>query len=173
MTDMHEESRQYVTFRLAQEIFGVDVARTREILSMTPITKVPQTPVYMLGVINLRGQVVPVVDMRLKLNLDAQEQTEDSCIIVVEVQVDDEKIVVGAMADAVREVLEIRVDQIEPPPRLGTRLNTEYIKGMGKVCEEFLILLDIDRVFNSDELSIIQDTGYVSTVETERDLAEA
>jgi purine-binding chemotaxis protein CheW len=173
MTDMNEGSRQYVIFRLAEELFGVDVARTREILSLTPVTRVPQTPDYLLGVINLRGQVVPVVDMRLKLNLDAQEQTEDSCIIVVEVQVDGEPIVVGAMADAVSEVLEIRADQIEPPPRLGTRLNTEYIKGMGKVGEEFLILLNIDRVFNSDELSIVQDAGYVSTVETEKDLAEA
>lgn len=150
-------SKQYVTFCLADELFGVEVNRTREILSVVAVTSVPQTPDYMLGVINLRGQVVPVVDMRLKLGLPASDVNQDTCIIVVEVLVDDESIVVGALADAVREVLEIRSDAIEPPPRLGTKLKTEFIKGMGKVDEEFLILLDIDKVFNSEELALVQD----------------
>lgn len=154
-------TQQYVTFSLSDELFGVEVQRTREILSLTPVTKVPQTPDYLLGVINLRGQVVPVVDMRLKLGLPAGEESEDTCIIVVEVQVDGEVIVVGALADAVREVLEIRSDQIEPAPRLGTRLKTEFISGMGKVDEQFLILLNIDRVFNTDELILVQDAGQV------------
>jgi len=105
--------------------------------------------------------------MRLKLNLEAAEETEDTCIIVVEVQVDGEPLIVGALADAVREVSEIRSDQIEPPPRLGTRLNTEFIKGMGKIDEQFLILLDIDRVFNSDELAMVQDVGEVVAPEVE------
>lgn len=157
MADIIEASQQYVTFSLGEESFGVEVTRTREILGLTPVTKVPQTPEYLLGVINLRGQVVPVVDMRLKLGLPANLETEDTCIIVVEVQVDGESIIVGALVDAVREVLEIRSDQIEPPPRLGTRLNTEFIKGMVKVDETFLILLDIDRVFTADELVLLQD----------------
>ena len=161
------ESRQYVTFSLGEELFGVEVTRTREILSLTPVTKVPQTPDYLLGVINLRGQVVPVIDMRLKLQLEAKEESEDTCIIVVEVLVDDESIIVGALADAVREVLDIRPDQIEPPPRLGARLNTEFIKGMGKVDDEFLILLDIDRVFNSDELALVQDAGQLPDAASE------
>ena len=173
MTDTNETSQQYVTFCLGEELFGVAVNRTREILSLTPVTKVPQTPEYLLGVLNLRGQVVPVIDMRLKLGLPAGEQTEDTCIIVVEVQVDGESIVVGALADAVREVLEIRADQIEPPPRLGTRLNTEFIKGMGKVDEEFLILLNIDKVFNSSELAIVQDVRQVPEVTAETDPIEA
>ena len=150
-------SKQYVTFCLAEELFGVEVNRTREILSVISVTSVPQTPDYMLGVINLRGQVVPVIDMRLKLGLSATAETQDTCIIVVEVLVDGEPIVVGALADAVREVLEIKSDDIEPPPRLGTRLKTEFIKGMGKIDEEFLILLDIDKIFNSDELSLVQE----------------
>ena len=158
-------SRQYVTFSLGDELFGVEVIRAREILSVTPVTKVPQTPDYLLGVITLRGQVVPVVDMRLKLGLPVSEETEDTCIIVVEVQVDGEPIIVGALADAVREVLEIRTDQIEPAPRLGTRLKTEFISGMGKVDEQFLILLNIDRVFSSDELAIVQDAGQVEISE--------
>jgi len=152
-------SQQYVTFSLGSELFGVEVNRTREILSLTPVTKVPQTPDYLIGVINLRGQVVPVVDMRLKLGLPANAQTEDTCIIVVEVQIDGEPIVVGALADAVREVLEIRSDQIEPPPRLGTRLKTEFITGMGKLDEQFMILLNIDRIFKSDELAFVQDAA--------------
>ena len=160
-------SQQYVTFSLGEELFGVEVTRTREIMSVTPVTKVPQTPSYLLGVINLRGQVVPVVDMRLKLGLPAGEETEDTCIIVVEVQVDGEPIVVGALADAVREVLELRRDQIEPAPRLGTRLNTAFITGMGKVDEQFLILLNIDRVFNADELAVVQDAGQASAAEVE------
>ena len=165
-------SEQYVTFSLGEELFGVEVARTREILSLTPVTKVPQTPGYLLGVINLRGQVVPVVDMRLKLGMPAAEETEDTCIIVIEVQVDGEAIVVGALADAVREVLEIRDDQIEPPPRLGTKLNTEFINGMGKVDEQFMILLNIDRVFNSEELALVQDVGQENMPEAEEELAE-
>ena len=150
-------SKQYVTFCLAEELFGVEVSRTREILSVISVTSVPQTPDYMLGVINLRGQVVPVIDMRLKLGMSAADETQDTCIIVVEVLVDGEPIVVGALADAVREVLEIKSDAIEPPPRLGTRLNTEFIKGMGKIDEDFLILLDIDKIFNSDELALVQE----------------
>ena len=173
MSEIDETSRQYVTFLLDEELFGVEVARTREILSLTPVTKVPQTPEYLLGVINLRGQVVSVIDMRLKLGMVAQDETEDSCILVVEVQVDGEPIIVGALADAVREVLEIRSDQIEPPPRLGTRLNTEFINGMGKVGEEFLILLNIDRVFNSDELAVVQGVGQIDEVETTVDEADA
>jgi len=161
-------SQQYVTFSLGDELFGVEVTRAREILSVTPVTKVPQTPEYLLGVINLRGQVVPVIDMRLKLGLPVSEETEDTCIIVVEVQVDGEAIIVGALADAVREVLEIRSDQIEPAPRLGTRLKTAFINGMGKVDEQFLILLNIDRVFSSDELAIVQDAGQVSAAEIEQ-----
>ncbi len=160
-------SQQYVTFSLGDELFGVEVTRTREILSLTPVTKVPQTPGYLLGVINLRGQVVPVVDMRLKLGMAAGEKTEDTCIIVVEVQLEDESIVVGALADAVREVLEVRSDQIEPPPRLGTRLNTEFITGMGKVDDQFMILLNIDRIFSSDELSLAQDAGQVAAPKEE------
>ena len=165
-------SQQYVTFSLGDELFGVEVIRAREILSVTPVTKVPQTPDYLLGVINLRGQVVPVVDMRLKLGLPVSEETEDTCVIVVEVQVDSEPIIVGALADAVREVLEIRTDQIEPAPRLGTRLKTEFISGMGKIDEQFLILLNIDRVFSSDELAIVQDAGQVEVGEVAEAVSE-
>lgn len=153
------ESRQYVTFCLGDELFGVEVTRAREILDLVPVTRVPQTPDYLLGVINLRGQVVPVVDLRVKLGLPKAMETRDSCIIVMEVQVDGEVLTVGGLADSVSEVLELRDDLIEPAPRLGLRLNTEFIAGMGKVDEQFLILLDIDRVFSSEELALVQEAG--------------
>ena len=173
MEESNAASSQYVTFNLGKELYGVEVTRTREILSLTPVTKVPQTPDYLLGVINLRGQVVPVVDMRLKLGLPAGDETEDTCIIVVDVHVDGETITVGALADAVREVMDILSDQIEPPPRLGTRLKTEYINGMGKIDEQFMILLNIDRIFNSGELSLVQDAQGFDVPVTEETLAEA
>jgi purine-binding chemotaxis protein CheW len=149
-------SRQYVTFHLGAELFGVEVTRAREILSLVPVTKVPQTPDYLLGVINLRGQVVPVVDLRIKLGLPCLAMTQESCILVMEVKVDGEVLIVGGLADAVREVLELREDQVEPPPRMGLKLKTEFLAGMGKVEEHFIILLDIDRVFASDELAVLQ-----------------
>ena len=158
------ESRQYVTFCLGEELFGVEVTRAREILDLVPVTKVPQTPDYLLGVINLRGQVVPVVDLRIKLGLPKAETTRDSCVIVMEVQVDGEVLIVGGLADAVREVLELRDDQIEPAPRLGVKLKTEFIAGMGKIDEQFLILLEIDRVFSSEELALVQEAGTVVAV---------
>lgn len=173
MEESNAASSQYVTFNLGKELYGVEVTRTREILSMTPVTKVPQTPDYLLGVINLRGQVVPVVDMRLKLGLLAGDETEDTCIIVIDVHVDGETITVGALADAVREVMDIFPDQIEPPPRLGTRLNTEYINGMGKIDEQFMILLNIDRIFNSEELTLVQDMQEFDGPVTGEVLAEA
>jgi purine-binding chemotaxis protein CheW len=174
MTDTNTMSRQqYVTFNLGDELFGFEVTRTREILNLAPITKVPQSPEYLLGVINLRGQVVPVIDMRLKLGLPAGNETEETCIIVVEVQIDGEVIVVGTLADAVREVQDIRADQVEPPPKLGTRLKTEFIAGMGKVEEQFMILLNIDHIFNSTELTFVQEAGNVGPMEKEIEFAEA
>jgi len=157
MSDENAANQQYVSFSLGSELFAVEVLRAREILTLVPVTRVPQTPDYLLGVINLRGQVVPVVDMRLKLGLEAAEQTRDTCIIVVEVLIDGEPVVVGALADAVREVLDLNADQIEPAPRLGSRLKTEYIQGMGKVDDQFLILLDIDRVLSAEDLQLVQE----------------
>ena len=149
-------SDQFLTFTLAEDTFAVDVLMAREILDFGEVTRVPQTPDYMLGVINLRGNVVPVVDMRLKFGMDDVEKTRDSCIIVMEVDVDGNPVVVGALADSVSEVLDLQPSQIEPPPRIGTRLSTEFIKGMGNLGEKFIIILDINKVFSSDELAMVQ-----------------
>ena len=149
------ETTQYLSFKLGEEVFAVDVAKVREILDVIAITKVPQTPDYMRGVINLRGSVVPVMDMRLKFGLPPTERTVNTCIIVMEVTHDGETMVLGSLADSVQEVLELEPDQIEPPPRIGTHLRTDFIKGMGKYNDLFIIILDIDQVFNAGELDTI------------------
>ncbi len=143
---------QYLTFKLSDEVFAVDVAEVREILDFTTVTKVPQTPEFMRGVINLRGSVVPVVDMRLKFGLAMTEKTVNTCVIVMEMELEGEAVIVGALADSVQEVLELEPEQIEPAPRIGTKLNTEFIRGMGKRDEHFIIILDIEKVFTLDEL---------------------
>jgi len=147
------ESIQYLTFKLAEETFALDVAKVREILELTSITKVPQTPDYMRGVINLRGSVVPVVDMRLKFGMGMTGQTVNTCIIVVEVTLDGDAIVIGALADSVQEVVEMEPGSIEPPPHIGTRLDTTFIKGMGKIDDHFVMVLDIDMIFSFTELA--------------------
>jgi len=149
------ETTQYLTFTLAEEVFAVDVARVREILEMPSITKVPQVPDFMRGVINLRGCVVPVIDLRLKFGMEETAQTVNTCIIVVEVAMDDENIVLGALADSVQEVIEMEQSQIEAAPHIGTHLNTEFIKGMGKHDGRFVMILDIDKVFSGVELSAV------------------
>lgn len=154
---MHETAAtdiiQHLTFTLADEVFALDIGKVREVLDFTAITKVPGTPDFMRGVINLRGSVVPVVDMRLKFGMPATEQGINTCIIIVEVAVDGETTVLGALADSVQEVLDLEAGQIEPPPRIGTKLNLEFIRGMGKREEGFVMILDVDRVFSVDELA--------------------
>ncbi len=155
MQNLH--SQQYVTFTLHQDLYGLNVTQTREILDQVSVTKVPQSSADLLGVINLRGQVVPVIDMTLKLGLPRKEENrQDSCIIVTEVDIDSELNIVGIQVDEVREVLELANDMIEPAPRLGTYINTRFIKGMGKLDDRFIILLDINRLFDDAELAEFQ-----------------
>jgi purine-binding chemotaxis protein CheW len=153
------ETTQYLTFKLEDEVFALDIAKVREVLEYTTVTKVPRTPDFMCGVINLRGGVVPVVNMRLKFGLADAEKTVNTCIIIVEMNVDGETTVLGALADSVQEVMDLEADQIEPAPKIGTRLRTEFIKGMGKHDSKFIMILDIDKVFSADELALVQDAG--------------
>ncbi len=152
------ETTQYLTFKLDGEVFALDITKVREVLDFTSITRVPRTPEFMRGVINLRGSVVPVVDLRLKFGMTKTEKTVNTCIIIVEVEVDGETTLLGALADSVQEVMDLEPGHIEPAPRIGTRLNTEFIKGMGKRDADFTIILDIDRVFSTDELALVQAT---------------
>ncbi len=146
---------QYLTFGLEDEVFALEVAQVREVLDMITITKVPRAPAFMRGVINVRGSVVPVVDLRLKFGLSKTETTVDTRIIVMELLLDGESTTVGALADSVHEVMELDSAHIEPPPKIGMRWRTEFIKGIGKHDGQFIILLDIDRIFSTDELALI------------------
>ena len=143
-----EDESKYLTFKLAEEEYGVEILKVREIFGMQDITTVPRMPVYMKGVINLRGKVIPVVDLRLKFGLDEIEHTEETCIIVVDVGTE-----VGIIVDTVSEVLDITGDNIEPPPAMGASVDTSFILGMGKVGDAVKILLDINRVMTSDQLA--------------------
>ena len=150
--------QQFLTFRLGGESFSIEVSQVKEILDRTEVTKVPQTPGYMLGVINLRGSVVPVIDLRQRFGMEAVDRTRDSCIIVMELCLEGEQTVIGALADAVEEVLDMSSEDIQPPPRLGSRVNVDFIRGVGKRGEEFIMILDIDKIFSSEEVELFQST---------------
>jgi purine-binding chemotaxis protein CheW len=161
------ETTQYLTFKLDEEIFALDISKVKEVLDFTDITKIPKTPEFMKGVINLRGGVVPVVDMRLKFGMSATEKTVNTCIIIAEVSIEEEKTVLGALVDSVQEVMDLEPGQIEPAPRIGTRLRTEFIRGMGKRDNHFIMILDIDKVFSADELAMVESAGtFAPTGET-------
>ena len=155
-TQQQEENNQYLTFNLDGEVFAVGVNKVREVLDFSEVTRIPQTPTYMRGVINLRGSVIPVIDMRSKFGMAAVAETVNTCIIIVEVVMDNETTVLGALVDSVQEVLDIEADQIEPPPRLGTRMDSDFLHGMGKIDEKFIMILNIDKVFSSAELTLVQ-----------------
>ena len=153
------ETANYLTFTLDTEVFAVDISQVREVLDFTTVTRVPRTPEFMLGVINRRGGVVPVIDLRLKFGMPKSEKTIVGCIIIVEVKIEDEATMIGALADSVQEVIELTSEAIEPAPKIGTKLNTEFILGMGKRNDEFIIILDIDKVFSVDELTVVQEAS--------------
>jgi purine-binding chemotaxis protein CheW len=156
---------EYLTFKLDGDEFAVEVLKSREIVDLKSVTKVPQGPEFMLGVINLRGSVVPVIDMRLKFGMEKAGSTQSTSIVVMDVLVGGDSIIVGAVVDSVEEVIELDDGQIEPAPRIGTRLNTEFIKGLGKQDDQFLIILDIDKVFSTDELMMVQEMAEPATAE--------
>ncbi len=151
------ENRTYLTFKLEEENFALGIDQVREVLDYTRITKVPQTPDFMAGVINVRGGVVPVVDMRIKFGMAEAQVTVNSCIIIMELEVEGEVAQVGALADSVEEVMDLDPEQIEPAPRIGTNLRTDFIKGMGKLDEDFVIILDINRIFSGEELAGLRE----------------
>ena len=145
-----KQSEQYLTFTLGEETYALDIFRVCEVLEFTKATKVPRTPDFMRGVINLRGKVVPVIDLNLKFELPQSETTVNTCVIIVEVSLGGEALTLGALADSVREVMEISTEHIEPPPKIGTKLRLDFIKGMGRHNDEFLIILDIDKIFSPE-----------------------
>jgi purine-binding chemotaxis protein CheW len=143
---------KYLTFSLAGEEYGIGILKVKEIIGLISITPVPQTPSHIKGVINLRGKVIPIVDLRIKFGIEAMDYTERTCIIVVEIASGNHKISMGIVVDSVSEVLNIKAAEIEDTPNFGTRLDTSYILGMAKTAQSVKILLDIDKVMSNKEI---------------------
>ena len=150
---------KYLTFTLADETYGIGILKVKEIIGMMPVTAVPRTPAFVKGVINLRGKVIPVIDLRLKFSMDSIDYSERTCIIVVEIDSKSGTVLLGIVVDAVSEVRNIKSEEIEEPPAFGTSLNTEYILGMAKMEGGVKILLDIDKVLSADEISALEKSS--------------
>lgn len=146
---------KYLTFNLGNEGYGLEILKVQEIIGMQEITKIPRTPPYVKGVINLRGKVIPVIDLRLKFDMEGKDFSRKTCIIVVQVQREESKLIMGIIVDEVSEVLDITRENIEAPPSMGTKVNTHFILGMAKTESAVKILLNIDNVLNAKELAAI------------------
>jgi purine-binding chemotaxis protein CheW len=155
----------YLSFKLGDEIFAANVSKVLNILEMTKITKVPKAPDYMKGVINLRGAVLPVVDTRIKFGLSATEFSVNTCILVLDIDIEDESLHVGGLVDAVQEVLEIEPHQILPPPNIGSKYRSEFISGIYKLNDEqFIMILDMDKVFSAEELISVKESAQEASI---------
>ena len=163
------EKQTYLTFQLEDEIFAVDVRNVHEVLEFTTVTKIPGVPEFVRGIINLRGGVVPVVDLRLKFSMSETVKTQGTCVIVLDIGTGENKTVIGALADSVKEVFEFEPGQVEPPPRIGSLSKTDFIKGIGKREDQFIIILNVNRVFSSDEIVLLGTTTDEETKEEETD----
>jgi purine-binding chemotaxis protein CheW len=153
---MTEKEGKYLTFSLAKEEYGIGILKIREIIGMMPVTSVPQTPEYVKGVINLRGKVIPVADLRLRFGMQAIDYTDRTCIIVVEIAGQVGTIQIGIVVDAVSEVLNIKGEEVEDTPTFGTKLDTDFILGMAKIEGGVKILLDIDQVLSAEEIVVLE-----------------
>lgn len=150
---------QYLTFVLDDGHFGLSIDSVQEVLELMPITKVPRTPEHMLGVTNVRGQAVPVIDLRLRFGLNAREQTVDTCIVIVELTVGGESMTLGALVDGVEEVMDLDPGRIEPAPKLGSAIDTRFIKGIARQEDRFIILLDINECFDFQDMAVMQNVA--------------
>jgi len=157
--ELTDKEGKYLTFSLAEEEYGIGILKIKEIIGMMSITSVPRTPDYVRGVINLRGKVIPVIDLRLRFRMPEKEYTDRTCIVVVEIGGQDMELVIGIVVDSVSEVLNIKQEEIEPTPAFGTSLDTDYILGMAKVDGGVKILLDIDTVLSSEEMAYLQNAA--------------
>lgn len=159
--DTTGETRKFLTFTLKDEDYGIGILTVREIIGYMEVTPVPQTPDFVKGVVNLRGKVIPVINLRRKFGMEEIDVTDETCIIVVEVnfETDEEQTTVqmGIVVDTVQEVLDIPVDNIDPAPNFGGDIDTEYIDGMGKIDDNVVILLNIDKVLTDEELVALQE----------------
>jgi purine-binding chemotaxis protein CheW len=156
---MEQREGKYLTFTLADEEYGIGILKIKEIIGMMTVTTVPQTPEFVKGVINLRGKVIPVIDLRLRFGMESMDYTERTCIIVVEIDGTVGTVQIGIVVDSVSEVLNIKADEIEDTPTFGARLNTDYILGMAKMGGGVKILLDINRVLKAKEVDLLDQAA--------------
>ena len=154
------EQNQYLTFLLGDEMFAIGILSIREIIEYGVVTDVPMTPPFIRGVLNLRGAVVPVVDLSVRFGRQGRENTKRTCIVIVEIESPKGSQEMGVVVDAVSEVLEIAHDDIEPPPEFGARIRNDFIKGMGKIGGKFVIVLDLNRVLSVDEVAVVAKLGH-------------
>lgn len=166
---------QYLTFTLTDELFALDIAWVKEILSDVKITKIPKMPHFIMGVINVRGHAMPVINLHRKFGMPDAPLTNETCVIITEIEMGGEMVVIGALADTVQEVLELKPDQIDPPPKMGTAIDARFMKGFGKHNEAFIIILDINGVFTDEDIEAVQLAGdYASRENAEKaEVAEA
>jgi len=155
----NENTVQYLTFKLDGESFATEISKVKEVLEYTQVTPVPRSPEFMQGVINLRGSVVPVVDLRLQFGLPTVEPTVDSCIIIIEVNMEGTSTVLGALADSVQEVIDLKNDQLEPAPSFGTRVDNDFVQHMGKVGDRFVMVLNMNKVFSQEQINKVEKTS--------------
>ncbi|OFX23778.1 MAG: chemotaxis protein CheW [Bacteroidetes bacterium GWA2_31_9b] len=156
--DSLSQINSYLSFKLGDDEFAAHVSKVLNILEMINITPVPRSPEYMKGVVNLRGTVLPIIDTRIKFGMTPTEYTQNTCIVVMDILMDNDTIQLGALVDSVVSVIEIENEQIQPPPSLGSKYKSEFILGVAKIEEHFIMILDMDKVFSSDELIMVMES---------------
>lgn len=151
---------KYLTFRMSGEEYGIEILKTREIIRMTEITRVPGTPAFIKGVINLRGRIIPVIDLRTRLELPAKAASELTCILITEIQHARQPLTMGVMIDEIGEVVELAPDAIEPPPEFGTTVHVDYLRGIARHENRVVVILNIERILSREELQVLQGTTF-------------
>ena len=157
------QTDQYLTFTLDNETYAIEIFKVREVIHYIDITHVPRMPRFLSGIINLRGNVVSVIDLRQILDMAPIEKTVDTCIIFAEVTFGEDSVLLGMLADSVQEVIEVDTGQIGPPPRMGTMLDTDFIRGVGKRGENFFIILTLDKVLNGAEINVVRKASAIAS----------
>ena len=160
---MHSgDTHQYLTFNVGSEMFAVGILNVKEIIEYGNLTEIPMMPSFIRGVINLRGAVVPVIDLKSRFGRDRAQMGKKTCVIIFDVGADGDKVELGLLVDAVSEVIEITASQIEPPPQFGTTIQREFILGLGKVDSEFIVILEPERALNIDDMAALAEKGHVT-----------
>ncbi len=153
---MTQQTESYLTFKLDSELFAINVSKVLEILEVKPITKIPKSPSFMKGVINLRGNILPVIDTRNKFCMPQEDFTIDTCIIVLNIHTANDSILVGAVVDSVQKVIDIPAESIQPSLSMGAIYREDFINGIGKIDEDFIMILNIDKVFSAEEIAVME-----------------